>query len=267
MRILITFLLLGSTYISAQNNLDRNYIIEYERTVNSVSPFGDKASHASYYDLVIAPSIKKSLFVKKNEQVRSEDQAGAAPILEFKPNGKNQQSVYKEYLKNRTYSQDMISFKFFTVLDTLTMMDWVLHSESKEILTYTCQKATTSFRGRDYTAWFTKELPQGGPWKYDGLPGLILSIYSKDDYISYKATSLQTQQEGLDIALKNPFNHKKTLSFKEFKALYKKKAIEDSHYKAENGGEMTIVTARMRTERYIEEDDEDYKVDKIYIKN
>ena len=49
------------------------------------------------------------------------------------------------------------------------------------ILGYTCHKATTRFRGRDYVAWYTEEIPLSyGPYKFRGLPGLITCIYDKD---------------------------------------------------------------------------------------
>ena len=45
------------------------------------------------------------------------------------------------------------------------------------IKTYTCKKATTHFRGRDYIAWFTTDIPiVAGPWKFNGLPGLVIDI-------------------------------------------------------------------------------------------
>lgn len=54
---------------------------------------------------------------------------------------------------------------------------WNIRDERKEILGYNCQKATATFRGRDYEAWFTTEIPSKyGPYKFVGLPGLILSI-------------------------------------------------------------------------------------------
>ena len=46
------------------------------------------------------------------------------------------------------------------------------------ILGYPCHKATTHFRGRDYVAWYTEEIPYPyGPYKFGGLPGLITCIY------------------------------------------------------------------------------------------
>lgn len=57
------------------------------------------------------------------------------------------------------------------------VIEWAMSSDSKIILSHICNKATTYFRGRQYTAWFTKEIPIAeGPWKFKGLPGLILQI-------------------------------------------------------------------------------------------
>jgi GLPGLI family protein len=57
-------------------------------------------------------------------------------------------------------------------------LNWRLKDEIKKIGNFNCQKATTEFRGREYIAWFTKDvLVPFGPWKFQGLPGLIIEIY------------------------------------------------------------------------------------------
>lgn len=54
-----------------------------------------------------------------------------------------------------------------------------------KILGYDCARATTTFRGRSYTVWFTPEIPiPSGPWKLGGLPGLILK--AEDETGAYK---------------------------------------------------------------------------------
>lgn len=71
-------------------------------------------------------------------------------------------------------------------------MKWQLTGEKKTILGYNCQKATCRFRGRDFTAWFTPEIPvKGGPWKFGGLPGCILKVYDSDKLYVWEAVAIE----------------------------------------------------------------------------
>lgn len=55
--------------------------------------------------------------------------------------------------------------------------NWKISSEKAKIGAYNAQKATTEFGGKKWTAWFSSELPfQDGPYKFSGLPGLIVKI-------------------------------------------------------------------------------------------
>jgi GLPGLI family protein len=69
--------------------------------------------------------------------------------------------------------------------ETVDEMSWELSEDTLTFLSHLCQKATCTFRGRDYTAWFTIDVPiSNGPWKFGGLPGLILKVEdSKGEYI------------------------------------------------------------------------------------
>ncbi len=63
------------------------------------------------------------------------------------------------------------------------------------ILGYKCQRATCRFRGRDFEAWFAPSIPvKRGPWKFQGLPGLILKVYDKDKLYTFEAIGLETRQ-------------------------------------------------------------------------
>lgn len=56
-------------------------------------------------------------------------------------------------------------------------LDWKISDEKQKIGTYNAQKATADFGGRKWIAWFTTEIPfQDGPYKFYGLPGLIVKV-------------------------------------------------------------------------------------------
>ena len=195
--------------------------------------------------------------------IKDEDEDSA---LIFAPKGKNISLIYKNYTSNKLFSIQDISLKYFIIEDSLSIFDWEIYDETKEILGFTCQLAKMNFRGRSYTAWFTSELPVGGPWKYDGLPGMILSLSDDENFISYEAVGMKTIKTKL-AEIENPHHQNKTISWQEFKDLYKKNAIALSKYDTDSDGSRSrIITQRRGIERYIEEDDMDYTADKEFEK-
>ncbi len=59
-------------------------------------------------------------------------------------------------------------------------IEWQILPEQKTFGEFKAQKAVGSFAGRNWTAWFSTEVPiQDGPYKLHGLPGLIVS--AQDD--------------------------------------------------------------------------------------
>lgn len=87
------------------------------------------------------------------------------------------------------------------IRDSMPNFNWkIIPGKTKEIGGYTCQKATTHFRGAHNTAWFASEIPiPFGPIKFKGLPGLILELYSSDG-LRYKATKIRFIKEGPVVA-------------------------------------------------------------------
>jgi len=95
---------------------------------------------------------------------------------------------YKYYFndlnKDSLYIYDWISNRSFKVKDIKPNFKWLITNESKVINDLNCLLAKTNFRGRDYDVWFAPEiaLPYG-PWKFSGLPGLIIEVIdSKGEY-------------------------------------------------------------------------------------
>lgn len=82
-----------------------------------------------------------------------------------------------------------VKFKF----DEEKSIQWDIFNESKFVGGYKCLKATTFFRGRRYIVWFTEEIPiSSGPWKLNGLPGLILEAIDDKNEVSFKLKSIKS---------------------------------------------------------------------------
>src|SRR5690606_10407593 len=68
-------------------------------------------------------------------------------------------------------------FKVYYIREDIPNFKWQLQEEYKNINGVNLQKATTHFRGRNYTAWCDLETPISiGPWKFNNLPGLAYEI-------------------------------------------------------------------------------------------
>lgn len=95
----------------------------------------------------------------------------------------NQEGLY-------TTQQQVILNKYVYTEDK-PVFDWTVASDTLTVLGYSCKKAVCLFRGREYTAWFAPDVPlMEGPWKFNGLPGLIMKVEDVDKDYSFEATAL-----------------------------------------------------------------------------
>lgn len=73
-------------------------------------------------------------------------------------------------------------------------IEWnIVEDSTKTILDYQCIMATTDYHGRKWTVWFTPEIPMhDGPWKFCGLPGLIMEASEPSVQHSFTVTGIET---------------------------------------------------------------------------
>ncbi|BEV05678.1 GLPGLI family protein [Chryseobacterium gambrini] len=83
----------------------------------------------------------------------------------------------------KLYVTDEINYSYFGYEEP-NNINWKIRNEFKTVAGYKCQRAEVTKYGRTWIAWFTTDIPfQFGPYKFNGLPGLITEVYdSKDDY-------------------------------------------------------------------------------------
>lgn len=70
----------------------------------------------------------------------------------------------------------LVGMSLLTYKETV-IKTWKLIDETKIINTISCKKAEVTFKGRNWIAWYSPEIPLPyGPYKFSGLPGLIIKI-------------------------------------------------------------------------------------------
>lgn len=118
----------------------------------------------------------------------------------------------KKNLSNTTYVNSQIGNINYTFQEK-DDLKWKISSEKKQILGYNVQKATLKFGGRNWTAWFSNDLPiQDGPYIFRGLPGLILSIEDTQKYHVFNIIGVEKKEVPFEIEKLST----KILSKKEF---------------------------------------------------
>ncbi|WP_338732926.1 GLPGLI family protein [Mangrovimonas cancribranchiae] len=90
--------------------------------------------------------------------------------------------VHHDLSTKRIISKVLLANKYLVLVKQDSIkFNWNITNTQKKIGEYKAYKAYTDYMGRVYEAWFTYEIPLPiGPWKFSGLPGLILEV--KDEY-------------------------------------------------------------------------------------
>jgi len=106
------------------------------------------------------------------------------------PKLKYEHQVFKNFPMGSLSVFDRVYKDKFVYDEPMNCFDWEIYPDTAKISNYACQKATTKYRGRNYVAWFTKEIPiSEGPYKFHGLPGLIVKIADTKNHYSFELLS------------------------------------------------------------------------------
>jgi len=141
--------------------------------------------------------------------------AGGLPLFVNRSGVAMQEEVMKDQVRHTIETIGLINLKANIVETPLPVINWVLQPEKKKIDKYTCQKATGNYAGRVYEVWFTPDLPyHDGPWKLNGLPGLILEAHDANNEIvfSFKGITRNEDREAKVVSYYKNFPVVKTNS-------------------------------------------------------
>jgi GLPGLI family protein len=105
------------------------------------------------------------------------------------------EDVYFNYPKSGElfFTSLLINYEYCYV-GPIPKMEWkMIDGQDTTIINHKCYMATTDFCGRHYIAWFAPDIPMRyGPYKFNGLPGMILKIEDDEKFFTWTAISLVT---------------------------------------------------------------------------
>lgn len=180
-RIILGVFSFFSVFMVAQN---QRFIYEYKFVTDSTNK-NNADQDIMYLDIAKKGSkfYSKKLFIA--DSIREDRIAKGMRDFSGIDYGKISFSVEKSYPDYKILFFNPLEVDYYKVTDH-RKMDWKILPEKEKIGEFNAQKATTDFAGRQWTAWFVPDLPiQDGPYKFHGLPGMIIKIEDKTQSHSF----------------------------------------------------------------------------------
>lgn len=230
---ILVFILLCSASAFSQNYVDpeyckvldtSRYVITYEAmmTKDSLKPdekeydmiileIGNNLSRSYSYHLFQYDSLCKTYADKGNSYPSSPD----SPTMPI--------DVYKYFFENKMVVLHRTPFTgpVIQYSEERNLFNWEISDERKDIIGFVCTKATCEFRGRSWSVWFTTELPvSDGPWKFNGLPGLILKAEDDRGHYSFVCCGITNTKSPIVIMDKYTYEKGARKTAMEFEQLY-----------------------------------------------
>lgn len=114
------------------------------------------------------------------------------------------ETEYYQFINYRRLVRKEIMMNSYIVNESLPVINWHISSQIGSFGELHCQKATCHFKGRDYTAWFCPDLPvRVGPWKLNGLPGVIVEAYDAKKEVFFKFDRVEKAVLGASKPIKD----------------------------------------------------------------
>jgi GLPGLI family protein len=215
----------------------QNYLAEYYSKTKELNGTLLFSASTWRFDAVADRGIRtESNDIELDEDVSSSNYA--IPQFSFR-------SLDKNYYLDEEFRG--FSSRKCIIKGELEKPNWTIVADStKKIDDYTCLLAKGFLCGRNFTAWFTPDIPvSAGPWKLWGLPGLIISARSDDDIVDISMKSLKKT----DAFPTEPIV-KETVNKEEYKILFQKELQKFKRsIRALSEGSMEIEVSAVDTKR------------------
>lgn len=156
---------------------------------------GKNASVYTSYD-----KLNQAINGKKQLLEQLKNQSGSSNIkLEIKSEMKSPVTAIDYFFfpnEHKMFSKEKLVNNYI-IEEAATQINWKIANDTMSFSGVHCQKATTHFKGRNWIAWFATEIPfQSGPWKLNGLPGLIIEAFDEKKEVKFEFAGLENVTDG-----------------------------------------------------------------------
>lgn len=210
------FLLLFVSFMSAQNY---RFVYEYKMMTDLTK----RDSLTTDY-MNLDSDGKKSYFYNA-DKYESDSAYNVSKKIESLLNGKkyNHNLIY---VIEKDYNSQEVNFytKFVSVnvvIPEPEKLEWKLENDYMEINHMKCQKATANYKGRVWEAWFTSYPINDGPYKFNGLPGLIVKLNDSNREHNFDLIEIKKVSTLFNLLSKN----NKKMSQEEYDGIVKKHVV------------------------------------------
>ncbi|WP_290449246.1 GLPGLI family protein [uncultured Muribaculum sp.] len=117
--------------------------------------------------------------------------------------------VYQNIPEGKTTYTDIVIPNIVEYEEDFAPFEWTLTEDTLTVCGYPCMKATMTYGGRNWEAWYTEEIASSnGPWKFAGLPGLIMKV--SDDKGRHTFTAVSFRESAMPMGKLRNINIQKT---------------------------------------------------------
>lgn len=183
---------------------------------------------SSYKNLTVDSIIMRS----SQEQIANAAMEGKLSTGEY-------MTIYKNYPEGKLTHTEKICQDWFRYEEDMPQFEWEMTDSVANVLGYECQSARCNFRGREWTVFYTEEIPLSeGPWKLHGLPGLIMKATDEKGHYSFECIGIKSKASRPITIYKVPFNKVKREDYYDTKHRYEVNPY--AYFEATTGGHITV---------------------------
>ena len=183
---------------------------------------------SSYKNLTVDSIIMRS----SQEQIVNAATEGKLSTGEF-------MTLYKNYPIGKLTHMEKICQDWFRYDEDMPQFEWELTDSTTNVLGYECQSAKCKFRGREWTVFYTEDIPLSeGPWKLSGLPGLIMRASDDKGHYTFECIGIKSRADRPITIYNVPFNNVNRRVYYDTKHRYEVNPY--AYYESTTGEHITV---------------------------